>query len=290
MAGADRGAGRPRTSVWLEGRPAPKRRSEQPEGLDRDKIVAATVRLLDAEGPGKFSMRRLAAELGVTAMSVYWYVDTKDDLLELALDAVAGEIELPGGDDGDWRSQLVSLAVQYRNLMVAHPWVSRLVGEYLNVGPNAMAFSTAAQRVMRSSGLSDEQLPGALSLVFQFAYGFGTIEGRFNARCREAGLSQDEFFWQVMGRVQDRPEFDESRNFMEARGGGSVEELRGRDWEFALECAIAGIEALRDRAAERASGSEGASGDRNAGGGGGGVTGGAGKRPVREGHRQSTTG
>ena len=57
---------------------------------DRERITEATVRLLDAEGLAKFSMRRLAAELNVTAMSVYWYVDTKDDLLELALDAVFG--------------------------------------------------------------------------------------------------------------------------------------------------------------------------------------------------------
>ncbi|MGP3951387.1 TetR/AcrR family transcriptional regulator [Streptomyces sp. 7N604] len=251
MAGADRGAGRARTSVWLEGRPAPRRRSEQPEGLDRDKIVAATVRLLDSEGLAKFSMRRLAAELGVTAMSVYWYVDTKDDLLELALDAVTGELALPEESEGDWRGQLCQLASEYRKLLVTHPWVARLVGEYLNVGPSAMAFADAAQRVLRSSGLSPEQLPGAASLVFQFAYGFSTIEGRFAARCREAGISQDDFFRKVMDTVEDRQEFEGARDLMEARGGASVEEMRRRDWDFALGCAIAGIEAMRDRVAER---------------------------------------
>ncbi len=65
------------------------------------------MRLLDAEGLAGFSMRRLAAELNVTAMSVYWYVDTKDDLLELALDRAFGELELPDPeDDADWREQL----------------------------------------------------------------------------------------------------------------------------------------------------------------------------------------
>ncbi len=73
-----------RTSVWLEERTESRRRatgSGQTEGLDREKITAAAVRLLDTEGLAKFSMRRLAARLGVTAMSVYWYVDRKDDLL-----------------------------------------------------------------------------------------------------------------------------------------------------------------------------------------------------------------
>ena len=55
--------------------------------------MATSVRLLDEEGLAKFSMRRLAAELNVTAMSVYWYVDTKDDIFELALDAVFGEVK-----------------------------------------------------------------------------------------------------------------------------------------------------------------------------------------------------
>ncbi|GAA2361547.1 TetR/AcrR family transcriptional regulator [Streptomyces cuspidosporus] len=254
---------RPRTSIWLSERKASKRRGEQqPAGLDHVKIVAATVRLLDAEGLAGFSMRRLAAELGVTAMSVYWYVETKDQLLELALDAAMGEMSLPAGSLGpvegyehlghlepeerDWRDQLRQIASEYRRLLVAHPWLSPLMGEYMNIGPNAMAFSTAVQRVLHNSGLPTSEVPGALALVFQFVYGFSTIEGRFAARCRAAGVSQDEFFAEMMGTIEGRPEFDESRALMEARGGSTVQEMRERDFTFALDCAIAGIEALRD--------------------------------------------
>ena len=94
-----------RVSVWLDRRtPSRTRKADQP-ALDRDRITAATVRLLDAEGPAKFSMRRLAAELDVTAMSLYWYVDTKDDLLELALDTAFAEIP-PSREDADWRDRL----------------------------------------------------------------------------------------------------------------------------------------------------------------------------------------
>ncbi|WKX71671.1 TetR/AcrR family transcriptional regulator [Streptomyces sp. XD-27] len=251
----------PRTSVWLSERPAPRRKTDQqPDGLDRVKIVAASVRLLDAEGLAKFSMRRLAAELGVTAMSVYWYVDTKDDLLELALDTVMGEIALPPeavepaaalahpfpAGQRDWREQLRQLAGEYRKLIVRHPWLSPLTGEYLNIGPNAMAFAHAAMRVMRNSGLPDDKVPGALSLVYQFVYGYSTIEGRFGARCRAAGVSEDVFYRQVMDTIAGRPEFDESRAIAEARGGDTVAEMRARDFAVALDCAIAGIEALRN--------------------------------------------
>lgn len=94
VSAADRAKDPARTSVWLNHRPPSRaRKSDQPAGLDRDRITAATVRLLDAEGLAKFSMRRLAAELNVTAMSLYWYVDTKDDLLELALDSVYSEFD-----------------------------------------------------------------------------------------------------------------------------------------------------------------------------------------------------
>src|SRR3954466_4458394 len=126
-----------RTSVWLEGKVRPSGRGGgQPSGLDRDRITEVTVRLLDAEGLAKFSTRRLAAELNVTAMSVYWYVDTKDDLLELALDAAFGELELPDpeAEDEDWREQLRMLATEYRALLVRHAWLSPLAGTFLNIG------------------------------------------------------------------------------------------------------------------------------------------------------------
>ncbi|MGW5098058.1 TetR/AcrR family transcriptional regulator [Streptomyces nodosus] len=60
--------------------------------LDQGQIVAAALQMLDAEGLGDFSMRKLATELNVTPMAIYWHVDSKDDVLELALDAAYGEL------------------------------------------------------------------------------------------------------------------------------------------------------------------------------------------------------
>ncbi|MGW1490582.1 TetR/AcrR family transcriptional regulator [Streptomyces sp. NBC_00191] len=258
VSAADRAKGPARTSVWLDGKTDRDRgrkpgTRDQPAGLDRDKIIEATVRLLDTEGASKFSMRRLAAELNVTAMSVYWYVDTKDDLLELALDSVFGTLRLPGvSPTGDWREQLRELATGYRALLVRHPWVSPLIGTFLNIGPNAMAFSLAVQQVMRNTGLPPHGQMGALAAVFQFVYGFGTVEGHFIQRCATAGMSQDEYFRQAMGTVSEQPQFREmvesASELMEARGGDTVEEMRERDFGFALELLVAGIEAMVARA------------------------------------------
>ncbi|MEV0637992.1 TetR/AcrR family transcriptional regulator [Streptomyces sp. NPDC050619] len=243
-----------RTSVWLEGKARRSGRGGgQPSGLDRDRITEVTVRLLDAEGLAKFSMRRLAAELNVTAMSVYWYVDTKDDLLELALDAAFGELSLPdpAAADEDWRDQLRALARGYRALLIRHPWLSPLAGTYLNIGPNYLAFSRAVQQVMRRTGLPVRRLTSAISAVFQFVYGYGTIEGHFIARCAEAGMSQDDYFRHAMSAVTQSPEaaevIQESTEIMEARGGDTVEEMMERDFEFALELLVAGIEAMVER-------------------------------------------
>ncbi|MDR3082636.1 MAG: TetR/AcrR family transcriptional regulator [Streptomyces sp.] len=253
MAKAAHGAGRAaRASVWLEGKAARgggSRGGGHPSGLDRDRITEATVRLLDAEGLGKFSMRRLAAELNVTAMSVYWYVDTKDDLLELALDAVFGEMRLPGADsDEDWRDQLRALAAEYRALLVRHPWVSPLTGTFLNIGPRAIAFSLTAQRVTELTGLPAYGQTGAIAAVFQFVYGFGTIEGHFIERCATAGMSQDDYFRQAMSAGTENPALGEmthrTADLMEASGRDTVKEMREQDFTFALETLIAGIEAM----------------------------------------------
>ncbi|MER5885930.1 TetR/AcrR family transcriptional regulator [Streptomyces sp. NPDC001941] len=238
-----------RTSVWLQGKAPRGRRAEQPSGLDLARITEVTVRLLDAEGLARFSMRKLAAELNVTAMSVYWYVDTKDDLLELALDRVHGQMVLPDPDSGaDWRVRLRELATAYRSLIVSHPWVSPLTGTFLNIGPQALEFARATQALLADTGLPLPVRSGALASLMQFVYGFGTIEGHFRQRCAAAGKTQDEYVEYAMGAVREEPGYDErfgwAESALEARGGGTVAEMRDRDFEVALGLQIAGIEAL----------------------------------------------
>ncbi|MFD6966758.1 TetR/AcrR family transcriptional regulator [Streptomyces sp. NPDC059949] len=180
--------GETRTSVWLAARPATpaRRRSEAPSGLDRERITAATVRLLDSEGLARFSMRRLAAGLGVTAMSLYWYVDTKHDLLELALDSALGELRMPAGPTGPtgpagppgsgeagWPGRLRTMARGYRGVLADHPWVGPLTAAYPNIGPHARAFDIALQRLLDATGLADAARTGAHLAVSQFLHGCG---------------------------------------------------------------------------------------------------------------------
>ncbi|TVZ93975.1 TetR/AcrR family transcriptional regulator [Streptomyces sp. BK340] len=249
---AKAGARSVRASVWLEGKTRRGGRSAQPSGLDRERITAVSVRLLDAEGLTKFSMRRLAGELNVTAMSLYWYVDTKDDLLELALDAAYGELRLPAPEDtADWREQLRALAAEYRALLVRHPWMSPLAGRYLDIGPESLAFSRSVQRVIRRTGLPAHRVTSAISAVFRFVYGYGTVEGHFQSRIEDSGLPPDDYFQQAMSSAREDPEaadyLQETKEIMDARGGDTVAEMLDRDFTFALDLLVAGIEAMVER-------------------------------------------
>ncbi|GAA3068504.1 TetR/AcrR family transcriptional regulator [Streptomyces roseofulvus] len=255
---ADRDRNPAGSSVWLERR-AP-RSGGGPAGLDRDRIVAASVRMLDRDGLAKLSMRRLAAELGVTAMSLYWYVDTKDDIIEYAIDTVYGEIDLDAVDAGaDWRERLRSLALQYRRMLTRHPWMSPCAGQYLNIGPHAIAVGGRIQETIRDTGLPVGRVPSAMSAVFQFVYGYGTIESQFGRRADEAGMDADDFYGESIKAFRDDPAFMETLEPMvdlldERATHGSVREIWDRDFAFALDLLIAGIEAMVAREAGEAPG------------------------------------
>jgi AcrR family transcriptional regulator len=127
-------ADRPR-SIWL--RPERTGRGPVPEH-DRARIAAAGVALADADGLGAVSMRRIASLLGTGPASLYRYVDSRDELLELMADAVAGELDLSRPASGDWRADLVALAHQLRDAYRRHPWLLDLVPGRVGIGPRAV--------------------------------------------------------------------------------------------------------------------------------------------------------
>ncbi|WP_342673477.1 TetR/AcrR family transcriptional regulator [Streptomyces sp. ICBB 8177] len=118
--------------IWLRpeqarvGRPAERSRAE---------ITAAAVELADREGLEAVSMRRVAAALGTGAASLYRYVATRDDLLDLMTDSTAGEYDLPA-PSGDWQADLLRIAEQARSIMRRHPWLPGLVITRPTLGPN----------------------------------------------------------------------------------------------------------------------------------------------------------
>src|SRR5690349_12346401 len=94
--------------------------------LSHQQIAAAAVELADAEGLDSLSMRRLAARLGVAAMAIYRYVSSKQELLELMVDATFAESQEGMGEAPcGWRDVLRAMARQNRARMLRHPWLAQ---------------------------------------------------------------------------------------------------------------------------------------------------------------------
>ncbi|MEW9553733.1 TetR/AcrR family transcriptional regulator [Nonomuraea sp. NPDC050783] len=122
-------------TVW--DRPEPPARPT-PVPLDRERIVAAAVELADEGGLEAVSLRKVAARLDAGPMRLYGYISTKEELLDLMVDAVYAEI-LPPAPPPDWRAALRTLAHRTRQAAHRHPWLADLLGGRPALGPNALA-------------------------------------------------------------------------------------------------------------------------------------------------------
>ena len=125
----------PRDVIWMRpersaaGRPAQRSRAE---------ITAAAVAIADQEGLDAVSMRRVGAELGTGAASLYRYLDNREDLLDLMVDRTGAEYRL-AAPSGDWLADLIDLGQQARAIMRRHPWLAGLVTARPVLGPNGIA-------------------------------------------------------------------------------------------------------------------------------------------------------
>jgi AcrR family transcriptional regulator len=146
----------PATSIWLRreraavGRPAQHSRSQ---------ITTVALDIADREGLDAVSMRRVAAELGTGAASLYRYVATRDELLDLMTDATAAEYELPE-PTGDWLAELVAIGEQTRAILRRHRWLAALIITRPVIGPNGVTLIEHVLTVLAP-------LPASLTAKFE---------------------------------------------------------------------------------------------------------------------------
>ena len=142
--------------------------------LTRDRVLGAAVALADRDGVGSLSMRRLARELGVEAMSLYHHVPGKQALLDGMVDLVFGEIELPSGDD--WRAAMRRRAVSAREVLSRHPWAIALMESRRTPGPANLRHHDAVLGCLRRAGFPVALAAHAYSLLDAYIYGFALQE------------------------------------------------------------------------------------------------------------------
>jgi AcrR family transcriptional regulator len=143
--------------------------------LTKQRVLEAAVALADRDGVRSLSMRKLAQEFGVEAMSLYHYVANKDAILDGIVDVVFSEIDLPSGQ-GDWRAAMRRRAISAREALRRHPWATGLMDSRSIPGPATLRHHDAVLGVLRTAGFSVELAAHAFSVLDSYIYGFALQE------------------------------------------------------------------------------------------------------------------
>ena len=176
-----------------------RRGRAKPPGLSRELIARTALELADREGVEGLTMRRVASELGVTAMSLYTYFRDKDELIDAVLDAGASEMTLPS-EKGPWKRQMRALMWEIRRSVERHPIALRLRLARPIMTPGALRGPELGMRILTRAGFSDANAVSAWRALFSYTLGFasfssepGRAEARRHARLALAALPEEEF-------------------------------------------------------------------------------------------------
>lgn len=226
---------------------APSRRARS---LSRDEIVQAAITVADAEGPDAVSMRRIARELNAGAMSLYWHISAKEELLDLMIDAVQGEME-PPEPSGDWRADLEAIARNQRAALHRHRWVMDFMGGRPPMGPNSLRNGERGLAALRGLGVDGASAIKVLMTVTTYVMG---------AVLRELQEMRGEQIWkrelEALSEDETRKLMTEYFDWLRASGrypllmemidegvDPDASETRDERFEFGLGCLLDGITA-----------------------------------------------
>lgn len=146
----------------------PKRRREP---VNRERALHVAMEIADAGGLGELTMRRIAEELEVEAMSLYHHVPNKDAILDGMVDLVFREIELPSRDV-DWKTAMRQRARSMRAALLRHRWASKLMESRTSPGHATLAHHDAVLGCLRGAGFSIPLTAHAYAVLDAYIYGF----------------------------------------------------------------------------------------------------------------------
>ena len=227
------------------GRPAPRAR-----GLSQADIVDVAVAVADAEGAGAVSIRRIAKDMQVGPMSLYWHIESKEELHRLMLEVVQAEIEAPE-PSGDWRADLTAYARNTRAAIRRHPWAIDFLGAGPPSGPNDARNADRLIGTLEGIGLDIESTMWALLTLGTYVMGAALreiqeIRWHEAAAKAEATMSEseitaayDEFDRQIHGAGQ----YPHLVKVLDAGVDPDAPESRDDRFEFGLSCLLDGFAA-----------------------------------------------
>ena len=146
--------------------------------LSRERVLQAALRLVDDGGLEALSMRKLALELGVQAMSLYNHVANKDDIIDGLVEIVVGEIEVPSFDL-DWKTAMRRRSTSAHAMLLRHPWATMPLVSGINVGPAMLGYINATLGCLYEAGFSLEMADRIWNAIDSHIYGFTLQELNF---------------------------------------------------------------------------------------------------------------
>lgn len=157
-------------------------------------VVNAATTLADHEGLAAVSMRRLAQQLGVSAMTLYTYVPGRAELVDLMLDAAYQRLPLTATTGRPWQERVTQIAHENRALYLHHPWASVVSTLRPPLGPGQMAKYEHELAALEGLGLSDLELDDALTYLLSFVQADARAAVDARAAQVESAMT-DEQWW-----------------------------------------------------------------------------------------------
>ncbi|MGH3192202.1 MAG: TetR/AcrR family transcriptional regulator [Streptosporangiaceae bacterium] len=225
-------------------------------GLSRAEIISTAITIADAEGPEALSMRRIARELRVGAMSLYWHIASKEELLDLMLEAIQAEVEVPE-PSGDWQADLRVFARSARASLLRHRWAMEFIGGRPPSGPNDARNLEGMLALFDGLDL-DVRLPiDILMTVGTYVNGAALREtqemrGDRDREKMEAGLTPEEIEAErdrYVSWFASSGHYPRIQRLVSEGIDPDAPETRDERFEFGLGCLLAGIAARIERGA-----------------------------------------
>jgi AcrR family transcriptional regulator len=187
--------------IWLH--PDPPR----PRELSRGQIVEAAVAVADEGGSGALTMAAVAGRLGsYSAMALYRYVSSKDGLVDLMLDHVIAEVELPSQPSRSWRADIQAIASSTWAMVMRHGWYAQLVYSRPPLGPNMIRRTEAMLEILTGQGLAVDQAMTYAALIDRHIFGSALQTVEELAMERRYGLADAGEFARSITAVRELAE------------------------------------------------------------------------------------
>lgn len=208
--------------------------------LNKDRVLRTAIALADKGGIEALSMRKLADDLGVEAMSLYHYVANKDEMLDGITDIVASEIEAPPVR-GDWKTAVRKSAISFQDALARHPWACSLMMSN-GVGPARLRYMELLLRRLRGAGFSPQLTHHAYHALDSHIIGFTLWAAGYETAMKADPKAVEKFLSRVP--VDEFPFFLEHADehmTLGRRDGVS-------EFEFGLDLILDGLEKMRSNA------------------------------------------